>query len=171
MFENDYTINGKHATYLKDLKDNGVFERYIDVYMVSVVIGFLNGRRSFKDSTSQDRARIYADAFATERLKCVFLFRLIMLLDDSRNLSDMEKIDNSFRFDAGDNRDINTKNLDLFNSYSLGGIEILYENLLAGGINKDDYIDKAYEYVNNFEDEIKGISYEEKLLELITGRV
>ena len=47
MFENDYTINGKHATYLKflakknsrddDSPDNPkaarLFERYIDVYM------------------------------------------------------------------------------------------------------------------------------------------
>ena len=51
MFENDYTINGKHATYLKFLaKKNArddqspdnptaarLFERYIDVYMNAAV--------------------------------------------------------------------------------------------------------------------------------------
>lgn len=54
MFENDYTINGKHATYLKFLaaKNSGakdadetsptaarIFERYIDVYMNAAIGG------------------------------------------------------------------------------------------------------------------------------------
>ena len=58
MFENDYTINGKHATYLKFLaKKNArddqspdnptaarLFERYIDVYMNAAVFGLLYNR-------------------------------------------------------------------------------------------------------------------------------
>lgn len=60
MFENDYTINGKHATYLKFLaKKNArddqspdnptaarLFERYIDVYMNAAVFGLLYNRGS-----------------------------------------------------------------------------------------------------------------------------
>ena len=34
MFEGDYTIYGKHATYMKYLKEAKVFNRYIDVYVV-----------------------------------------------------------------------------------------------------------------------------------------
>ena len=81
MFENDYTINGKHATYLKFLaaKNSGakdadetsptaarIFERYIDVYMNAAIWGLLYERTAPKDSGSDDRARIYADAYATE---------------------------------------------------------------------------------------------------------
>ena len=58
MFENDYTINGKHATYLKFLakkntKDDNdsdnptaarLFDRYIDVYMNAAVWGLLYSR-------------------------------------------------------------------------------------------------------------------------------
>ncbi len=85
MFENDYTINGKHATYLKYLvNDAKVFSRYIDVYMNSAIFGFLHSRSAEKDNSSQDRARIYADAFATERLNCDFIYRLIMLLDETK---------------------------------------------------------------------------------------
>ena len=77
MFESDYTINGKHATYLKFLaeKNSGakdadessptaarIFERYIDVYMNAAIWGLLYDRTAPKDSTSDDRARIYADA-------------------------------------------------------------------------------------------------------------
>ena len=81
MFENDYTISGKHATYLKFLavknskEDDTVeganaarlFERYIDVYMNAAVWGLLYSRTAPKDNSSEDRARIYADAFAKER--------------------------------------------------------------------------------------------------------
>lgn len=94
MFENDYTITGKHATYLKFLaaknsKDDPdsattsakLFERYVDVYMNAAVWGLLYSRTAKRDTTSDDRARVYADAFANERENCVFLYRMVMLLD------------------------------------------------------------------------------------------
>ena len=66
MFENDYTINGKHATYLKFLAkknardDQGpdnpaaarLFERYIDVYMNAAVFGLLYNRTAKRDTSS-----------------------------------------------------------------------------------------------------------------------
>ena len=66
MFENDYTINGKHATYLKFLaKKNArddqspdnptaarLFERYIDVYMNAAVFGLLYNRTAKRDNSS-----------------------------------------------------------------------------------------------------------------------
>ena len=40
MFEGDYTINGKHATYIKYLvNDVKAFDRYIDVYMTGAALG------------------------------------------------------------------------------------------------------------------------------------
>ena len=99
MFESDFTINGKHATYLKFLAqknasaplDSGkstaqLFERYIDVYMNAVIFGLIYSRTAPNDSSSEDRARIYADAFNKERENCIFLYRLVMLLDKTQNL-------------------------------------------------------------------------------------
>ena len=44
MFENDYALFGKHATYVKFLKDEAkVFNRYIDVYMNGAIMGFCTG--------------------------------------------------------------------------------------------------------------------------------
>lgn len=46
MFEGDYTINGKHATYIKYLvNDVKAFDRYIDVYMTGAALGALNDKR------------------------------------------------------------------------------------------------------------------------------
>lgn len=110
MFENDYTINGKHATYLKFLaKKNArddqspdnpttarLFERYIDVYMNAAVFGLLYNRTAKRDNSSDDRARVYADAFANERENCIFLYRMVMLLDKTIELSPEERVDPGF---------------------------------------------------------------------------
>ena len=114
MFDNDYTINGKHATYLKflakknsrddDSPDNPkaarLFERYIDVYMNAAVFGLLYSRTAKRDTTSDDRARVYADAFSTERENCVFLYRMVMLLDKTTELTPEERVDRAFRYDT-----------------------------------------------------------------------
>ena len=108
MFENDYNITGKHATYLKFLaaKNSGgkdadeaspaaarLFERYIDVYMNAAIWGLLYNRTAPKDNESDDRARIYADAYANERDNCVFLYRMVMLLDKTTTLEPTVRVD------------------------------------------------------------------------------
>lgn len=113
MFENDYTIRGKHATYLKymaakNAKDDEnaatssakLFERYIDVYMNAAIWGLLYSRTAPKDNSSDDRARIYADVFANERDNCVFLYRMVMLLDKNVDIESEERINRAFRYDT-----------------------------------------------------------------------
>ena len=98
MFEGDYTINGVHATYIKYLKDEvKAFERYIDVYMTGATMGVLHNRRA-KQGGSTDRARIYADAFNTEHVKCNELFKLVILSDTSKLWSDEERIIICFKY-------------------------------------------------------------------------
>ncbi|MHB8170946.1 MAG: hypothetical protein ACYDG6_05330 [Thermincolia bacterium] len=169
MFEHDYTLVGKHATYTKFLKDEAdVFDRYIDVYMNGAILGFLFGRKSTRDTGSSDRARVYADAFATERMRCDFIYRLIMLLDETTGYAMEDRVDRAFRDDAtGDESEKNIKNMELFNSYVLGGIEVLYERFAENCTTKDDYINRIYEVVTNFKDEIEGIPYSEKIKEVI----
>ena len=79
MFESDYTIYGKHATYIKYLvNDAKAFKRYIDVYMAGAALGALYERQA-EQNDSTDRARIYSDAFNTEHVKCNELFRTVVL--------------------------------------------------------------------------------------------
>ena len=98
MFENDYTIQGKHATFIKYLvKDAGVFPRYIDVYMTGAALGILHQKKA-EENDSMDRARIYADAFSTERAKCMELFRTVILADNSMDWSNEERANICFRY-------------------------------------------------------------------------
>ncbi len=182
MFENDYTITGKHATYLKflavknskddDSQDSTVsaklFERYIDVYMNAVVWGLLYSRKAPKDTSSDDRARVYADAFARERDNCVFLYRMAMLLDKSTELSPEERVDRAFRYDSQpEKEELFKQNMELFNDYVRGGIELMYEQFSDGCLTREDYLTKAYEVMTTFKKEIEGISYEDELSKLI----
>lgn len=182
MFENDYTITGKHATYLKFLAAKNskndpdsqvtssarIFERYIDVYMNGAIWGLLYSRTAQKDTSSDDRARIYADAFANERENCVFLYRMVMLLDQTTNLDPQERINRAFRYDSQiDKAEEFKKCMELFHDYVRGGIEVMYEQFTDGCITRDDYLDKTYNILTTFKNEIEGKSYEDELAKLI----
>ncbi len=184
MFENDYTINGKHATYLKFLAKKNIredqspdnpaaarlFERYIDVYMNAAVFGLLYSRISERDTTSDDRARIYADAFANERENCVFLYRMVMLLDKNTELTSEERIDRAFRYDTLPGKAEEFKqNMELFHGYVRGGIEVMYEQFTDGCQTQDDYLSKTYDVLTMFKKEIEGISFEDELSKLINS--
>lgn len=182
MFENDYTINGKHATYLKFLAkknardDQGpdnltaarLFERYIDVYMNAAVFGLLYNRTAKRDLNSDDRARIYADAFANERENCIFLYRMAMLLDKSTELTPEERVDRAFRYDSQPEKaEEFHQNMELFHDYVRGGIEVMYEQFTDGCQIQDDYLNKTYEVMTTFKKELEGISYADELSKLI----
>ena len=182
MFENDYTLVGKHATYLKFLaKKNSkddmspdnpsaarLFERYIDVYMNAAVFGLLYDRCAQRDTSSDDRARIYADAYAKERENCIFLYRMVMLLDKTTKISQEERIDRAFKYDTlPEKSEEFQKNLELFHDYVRGGIEVMYEQFTDGCQTRDDYLNKAYDVLSTFKKEIDGIEYSDEIEELI----
>ena len=185
LFETDYTINGTHATKLKFLtKKNSrddaepdnpnsakIFERYIDVYMNAAVFGIYYRRKAKTESSadkSTDRARIYADAFIRERETCVFLYRLVMLLDDSEKLTPTERIDRAFRYDSlPEKADEVKKNLEIFHDYVRGGIDVMYEKFTENCYNRADYLEKTFSFMKDFKEELDGIDYEAELAKLM----
>ena len=44
-FRREKTLYGKHAMYMKELKDKEIFSRYIDVYKAAAPIGFLYNKK------------------------------------------------------------------------------------------------------------------------------
>ena len=173
MFDKEYDVLGKHALYVRqlarDIKINGqsLFERYLDVYLNGAIFGLLYNRTAKRD-TSPEQANIPASAFNTSRHDCIILYRLVMLLEQSTNATPDERIDRAFRHDADDTmKDKLDANMDLFHSYVLGGIEVLYEKYTDGCTTQEDYMERIYSLMSDFREEIQGISYDEKLRELI----
>ena len=166
MFDRDQEFQGRHASYIKFLcNDKKVFNRYIDVYMLGAVMGILHARQAEPDKSSPDGAKILAGVFANERLKCEFLFQLIMILDQSDPVSDEQRLDRAFRVDDS-NPIALAGNMDLFHRYVRGGIDVLREEF-AECTTDDDYIIKMAEIVALFDRDGDGNSYDELIKSII----
>lgn len=164
MFDKDMQIRGKYATYWKALtqlpgnavetsKNFKIFENYIYVYMVAPIIGLLNGRKGRHDPAddSKDTAGMLAEIQIKNASKLKYIYRLIVLVDDSLELTDEEKINMAFRED--NNEESVKKGMELYTAYFLGGLEVLYETFVLECITEDDYIRKMFDFVTEFKDE------------------
>ena len=168
LFENDVTITGIHATHLKFLvNESKLYDDYIDVYMNAAVFGFIYSKKDERDNESTDRARIYADAFSNHRDDCIFIYRLITLLDDE-SLGIDDRLDKAFRYDANPEKEVELQScIDTFNAYVRGGIEYMYSLFTTGYTSRDDYVRATFEASRNFKDSIDGVSYEDRINKLL----
>lgn len=164
MFDKDIQIRGKYATYWKALtqlpgnaietsKNFKIFENYIYVYMVAPIIGLLNGKKAYIDPAddSKDTAGMLAEVQIKNASKLKYIYRLIVLMDDSEGLTNAEKIDRAFR--ENDNEEAIQKGMDLYTAYFLGGLEILYETFVQSCVTDDDFILKMFDFVSEFKEE------------------
>jgi hypothetical protein len=183
MFDKAYDITGKHALYARFLSRDmqskerggvfgnyGIFERYLDVYLNGAIFGLLYNRTAQKD-VSTEEAQIPATAFNTSRSDCLLLYRLVMLLEQTTGVSADERIERAFKDDADENKsDKTAENMTLFHSYVLGGIEVLYEKFSDGCTTPDDYLERVYIMMKDFQEELQDTTeeyYKEKLAQLI----
>lgn len=165
LFENTITITGKHATYIKFLVNEArIFEKYIDVYLCGAVVGYLYKSKAKRDNTSTDRGRIEADALATHKQDCMFLYRLITLLDSS-GLDSEEQVNRAFRYDSDMEKEETVKEcMENFNAYMRGGVERMYREFTTGCTNREDYVRNSLLIAKNFKDGLSNdVSYEERL--------
>lgn len=156
MFNEDITIHGKHAHYMKALGDkenSHVFKRFFDVFINGAIVGLIYNQREDRDKDSQYKdvvAKIMSSTINKERGNLEYIYRLIMLLDDSTNLKLEAKINRAFRDDSSSDITENHKeNMDLFFSYVLGGISILYDKIVVNSIEKDDYFKQMNEFIES----------------------
>lgn len=164
MFDKDMQIHGKHATYWKALtqlpgnavettKNFKIFENYIYVYMVAPIIGLLHGRKGQYDpaDSTKDTAGMLAEIQIKNSAKLKYIYRLIVLLDDSEGLTNDEKINRAFREENND--ESVRKGMELYTAYFLGGLEILYEMFVMNCTTDDDYVAKMFDFVSEFKEE------------------
>ena len=166
MFDKDMQIKGKHATYWKALtqlpgnaqatsNNFKIFENYIYVYMVAPIIGLINNRKGFIDphDENKDTAGMLAEVQIKNSSKLKYIYRLIILNDESENLSQEERINRAFRYDEENNPDDIKRGMETYTAYFLGGLEILYEEFVEKCITEDDYITRMYEFIYEFKSE------------------
>ena len=174
MFDKNYRLLGKHATYARFLKEDAkLFDTIISAYLNGAIWGLLYNRRAPVDKESTDNANIMAEQFIEHHDKCRFVYRLVMLLDESSDLSTQRRIDRAFRDDAEKEKPdydaVMKDNMDVFHSYVRGGIEQLYEDFVTGCTSADDYIARIHEQINDFADTMDAMSSDEKLAKLLNS--
>ena len=184
MFDKAFDIIGKHAIYTRKLSTDlrsrenrgegvfgnyGFFDRYLDVYLNGAIFGLLYNRTAERDtSLREEQASIPLTAFNTSRSDCIFLYRLVMLLEQTTDATPEERVNRAFRDDADENKtDKIEANMNLFLSYVYGGIEVMYEKFMDGCTTRDDYLERVYTLMKDFQEEINGTSYEEKIAQFI----
>lgn len=154
MFDKQYRFFGSHAekvNALTSIFDEAskakLFERNLDVYINAPLIGFLYKRKATRDRTDNGIApqNIFPEQMTNASDRSKYNLRLILLLDTEYEPDAEKRLDRAFRHLGQDDAD-----LDLFDAYVLGGVEVLYEKLIAGGTDPSDYMGRMFDFLEEF---------------------
>lgn len=158
MFDKQYRFRGSHAEKVKQLtaafesiKKTSIFARNVDVYVNAPLIGFLFGHTAEADNDKNpETGEVYNQNVMGDRVMyssddLMYNFRLIMLLDEDYEPNEESRIDKAFRMMGKDPNDI-----ERFDSYVRGGVDVLYEKLIKGAGDAEDYVNRLYDFITDF---------------------
>lgn len=157
MFDKQMSFSGKHADYLRHLapskkagenkiQRNTIFSSNIEVLKAAPVVGFLFERIGQVDrDNSITTNTIFLDQVLKIKKSLMQNYRLIMLLHDKDKVSVEERINRAFRYDRQPEK--RTYGDKVFEQYMLGGIEILYEELVEGRDSLDEDVRGVAEFL------------------------
>lgn len=125
LISKDFNFNGKHATMVNELQQNGLFEFLWQIFVVAPLIGYIYKRKGEPDTG--DKKTIFLGQLTPRYDIIHFIYKLILLADNINEGSPEERIKKAFM-----NIDTESAKPDeqLFLLYLLGGVEVLYEKLL-----------------------------------------
>ena len=164
MFNKEYSFEGKHAKFVRDLVKNdrsGLINRNVDLLILAPIIGFLYGKTSSSDN-GEETTKIFTSQLVKEKSKLKFIYQLITILEgDKKNKSKEEVLRQAL-----DNDEFNEYE-QLFNSYVLGGVEILHDKLFDENFDQDDYLNNLYEFVKDFDKDLSSRTNEKDIEDII----
>ena len=154
MFDKEYSFRGKHCDYVikltaeYDAKKHKLFSTNYDVYAIAPIIGFLYGRKAELDK-SGDSTKIFFFFFMKEQQNLLFNYRLIMILDKNHESDFNERLNKAFRYYGSEKA---APDEELYESYVRGGVEVLYEKLIANTTSEEDYLTNLYDFLEEFDE-------------------
>lgn len=175
MFNKQYRFKGEHARRVDQLTNvfdeiskAKLFERNIDVYVNAPLVGFLYGRSAPLDNSKNPETgqvydqNIFGDRVIQSGNELLFNFRLIMLLDSQYEKDKVKRIDKAFRHMGKEPADE-----EHYDGYVRGGVDVLYEKLVIGSTEPEDYVMKLYDFIEEFDERFNWEIDIGKLFELI----
>lgn len=166
MFDKQYRFFGRHAERVDALTSvfdeygkAKLFDRNVDVYVNAPLIGFLFGRKAERDTSpgaNEKTTNIMGDRVIYSSDKLKYNYRMIMMLDSNSEPDAQKRLDKAFRTAGSDSAD-----MELFDCYVRGGVDVLYEKLVEGAKTPDDYVERLFEFIDEFHDRFNSmISYD-----------
>lgn len=168
MFDKEYSFRGKHCEYVikltaeYDSKKHKLFTTNYDVYAIAPVIGFLYGRTAELDK-SGDSTKIFPDKLLKEQQNLLFNYRLIMILDKNHEPDFNERLNKAFRYYGSEK---GAPDEELYESYVRGGVEVLYEKLIANATSEEDYLKNLYDFLEEFDERYNEAVSTESIIDL-----
>ena len=171
MFNSDFRITGKHANYWKDLcvlagnvpdrdqhNNFKIFNAYIDAYIVCPIIGYQFNRKGTIDNSIEGNAGMLADVIIKRSNELKYVYQILMLVDEESEPDVDKRVFRAFNLSEKTEEDrlFIAQNMKIFNSYFLGGLEVLHEMFVDECIDDDSYLSKIHEFVNHFYEEQDG---------------
>lgn len=171
MFDKDFKISGKHANYWKDLCELAgnvpdrdmhssfkIFNAYIDAYILCPLIGYQYSRKGVIDTSVPGDAGMLSEVIIKRQNELKFVYQIIMLADEESEPDPDKRIYRATTFseEKEDDKEMIKNNMKVFNSYFLGGLEVLHEQFVDQCITDDDYLKKMFDYVRHFDEEQDG---------------
>ena len=173
IFNKQYKFTGVHAqkvdalTSAFDESKSKFFARNVDVYINAPLIGFLYGRKAEKDMTKNPATgevfdqNVMGDRVIYSQHELLYNFRLILLLDANYEPDENKRVDKAFRNMGDDPSD-----MELFDSYVRGGVDVLYEKLIEGEKDPANYINRLNDFIAEFDERFNEEINKEEVLKL-----
>lgn len=149
LFENEIEFNGEYATMVRYLKETaGIFVTFREAYLVSTVVGFvLNLRCTEEKPDKVQPASIFASDLNKKKQELRLLYRYIMLCLDNDKFTIDDYTNRAFRDDPEDLNSTVKDNMNIFHSFTCGGLIYLYDKFKDLNI-KDQIVNTLYDFVH-----------------------
>jgi hypothetical protein len=130
LFLEDYLFKGKHEEMARKLisvldaeSNTKIFNSAVELYMSAAIVGCrYNRKASIVKTDNVQTLKIMSGQFANHYHTLLFIYKLILLTSGGEDeVSSIDRINRAFRFYEEE------VNIELFDSYVLGGVEILHD--------------------------------------------
>ena len=171
MFDTQYRFYGSHAdkatallANIENEKNTALFDSAMRLYVTAAKVGFVfkqKGERNNNSQTPNYDKSIFAEQMLKIQEECKWILRMILLLDEEYEPDKEKRLDKAFR-----NLGQNENDLKLFDSYVLGGVDILYEKLISDSSSSTDILNNVFLFLDDYNDFINDGITSESIIEL-----
>lgn len=154
LFKGEYSFRGTHAEKVIQLTaefddaKHKLFTYNYNVYLLAPIVGFLYGRKADLDKGS-DTTKIFAGQLSPIEDDLWFNYRLIMLLDKDNEADFNHRVEKAFRQYGQEQA---KPDEEVYEAYVRGGVDVLYEKLIASATKLEHYLKNLYEFMEEFEE-------------------